>query len=106
MGGPTSPSSQLFGAYSNRASCTVDTGGSWSFCEPIRARITRRDKPSASGPQRPIMTCQHVGREQGVGDGVGNHCVSEEALTIEGGGANHSREGSGQPLAVQDPEKG
>jgi hypothetical protein len=30
-----------------------------------------------------------VGREQGVGDGVGNHGVSEEAFTIEGGGETH-----------------
>jgi len=74
--------------------------------KPIRARITHRDEPGASGPKRPIVTYQHVGREQGVGDRVGNHGVREEALTIEGGGENHFREGSGQPLAVQDPEKG
>ena len=75
--------------------------------EPIRARITHRDKPGASGPKRPIVTGQHVGREQRVGDGVGNHGVSEKALTIEGGGENHiPAKVPVRPLAVQNPKNG
>ena len=71
--------------------CTVDMRAFLALLrkKPIRARITRRDKPGASGPQRPIVTCQHVGLEQGVGDGVGHHRVSEEALMIEGGGGEN-----------------
>ena len=41
----------------------------------------------ASGPQRPIASCQHLGREQGVGDGVGHHGVREKASTIENNAA-------------------
>ena len=40
----------------------------------------------------------HVGREQSVADG--HNSVGEKSSTIEGGGENHSGQGSGQLLAV------
>ena len=36
---------------------------------------------------------------------MGHYGICKKASTIQGGGENHSRQGSGQPLAVQHPEK-
>ena len=58
-----------------------------------------------SPPQLPVPQDQHVGGEQGVGEGVGEDGVFDPAAAVQRPGVAHACHRPGQPAAVQGAEE-